>query len=381
MRIRLIHWNAAEAEERADRLRAIGCEVESDLPSGPEFLRAFKASLPDAVVVDLSRIPSQGRDVALALRATKATRQVPIVFVEGDAAKRAGVARNCRMRSSPVGGDPRRFEAGHRHPRWADEPTSALAGYSGTPLPKKLGIKTGSRVALIGAPADFAGTLGPLPEGAQLSDKPHPDSDLVLWFIRSGRDLERGIAPRARALVRGSMWIVWPKKASAQKTDLVEQAVRRLVSPPAWSTQGLRGGRNLVGLLFTRRKPPRGVSLCGQGRYPWGRRSHQLGLARAPPAASGDRHRAVRTSQVRTPQVAGCPSAAPGVQRWRRRSLAGSQRHRRVRNGAVRTLSVRGADLAPPRWSQQPGNACARLRSRELGVRFAVVAAPSAWPT
>jgi CheY-like chemotaxis protein len=261
MRIRLILWNAAEAEERAERLRAIGCEVESNLPSGPELLRAVRASLPDAVVIDLSRIPSQGRDLALALRSTKAMRQVPIVFVEGEAEKRAGVRAQLpdAVFASWRGIRGALKQAIEHPPLDPMKPTSALAGYSRTPLPKKLGIKPGSRVALIGAPADFAKTLGSLPEGARLSHRSQPDPDLVLWFLRSQRDLERGIATRARALVRGSMWMVWPKRTSALKTDLVEQAVREA---------GLAAGlvdykvcavdETWSGLLFTRRKPPRG---------------------------------------------------------------------------------------------------------------------------
>lgn len=260
MRIRLIHWNAAEAEERAGRLRAIGCQVEWDLPSGPALLRAIKASLPDAVVIDLSRIPSHGRDVALALRATQATRRVPIVFVEGEPDKVAGIRKHLpdAVFASWRGIRGALKRATEQAPAEPVKPTSTLAGYSGTPLPKKLGIKTGSRVALIGAPADFAGTLGPLPEAARLSDKAHADADLVLWFIRSRKELERGIAPRAQALERGSMWIVWPKKASALKTDLAQQDVREA---------GLGAGlvdykvcavdQTWSGLLFTRRKPRR----------------------------------------------------------------------------------------------------------------------------
>ncbi len=158
MRIRLIHWNAAEAEERTERLRAVGCEVESNLPSGPELLRALKATPPDAVVIDLSRLPSQGRDVALALRVTQATRRVPIVFVEGEPDKLAGVRKHL---PDAVFGSWRGIRGALKRamepaPAEPVKPASTLAGYSGTPLPTKLGIKTGSRVASIGAPADFA---------------------------------------------------------------------------------------------------------------------------------------------------------------------------------------------------------------------------------
>ena len=81
-RVRLIHWNATEAEEWAARLQAEGYDVEYALLS-PSNLRALRAEPPDAVVVDLSRIPSQGRDTGVGLRIHKATRYVPLVFVGG----------------------------------------------------------------------------------------------------------------------------------------------------------------------------------------------------------------------------------------------------------------------------------------------------------
>jgi DNA-binding response OmpR family regulator len=84
--VRLIHWNAAEAEERADEIRTAGYDVVCE-PLDQAGLRALRENPPSAVVVDLSRVPSQGRDVALGIRKYKATRHVPLVFVEGDPEK------------------------------------------------------------------------------------------------------------------------------------------------------------------------------------------------------------------------------------------------------------------------------------------------------
>lgn len=82
-RIRLVYWNAAEAQERAARLQAAGYEVDFD-PLTPAALRALGQDSPGAVVIDLSRLPSQGRDVGLDLRLYKSTRLIPLVFIEGD---------------------------------------------------------------------------------------------------------------------------------------------------------------------------------------------------------------------------------------------------------------------------------------------------------
>lgn len=101
------------------------------------------------------------------------------------------------------------------------------AGYSGTPLPKKLGIKAGSRVALIGAPVGFERTLGPLPDEATVRRSARGIAQVVLLFAPSARDLARRFPGAARAMGQpGALWVAWPKKASGVVTDLAEGQVR-----------------------------------------------------------------------------------------------------------------------------------------------------------
>src|SRR6516165_9919120 len=100
------------------------------------------------------------------------------------------------------------------------------AGYSGTPLPKKLGIKAGSTVCLVGAPEGLSDALGQLPDDVSLHNRMKKNCDLVIWFSRSRKQLDQGIERMVTALVRGSMWICWPKKASGVDTDLSEPVVR-----------------------------------------------------------------------------------------------------------------------------------------------------------
>jgi hypothetical protein len=104
----------------------------------------------------------------------------------------------------------------------------APAGYSGTPLPKKLGIKTGSVVALVGAPEGFAkDTLGPLPAGAALREGTRSPFNVGLLFARSKTDLARRFPAAAKAMANpGALWIAWPKKASGVMTDLDGNVVR-----------------------------------------------------------------------------------------------------------------------------------------------------------
>jgi len=107
----------------------------------------------------------------------------------------------------------------------SQRPASNLAGYSGTPLPKKLMIKEGATVALVGAPEDFEATLGELPPGVVLRRNRRGKPDTAIWFVRSLADLKREIGRMGRLAPRG-LWIAWPKKASGVETDVGEAAVR-----------------------------------------------------------------------------------------------------------------------------------------------------------
>ena len=104
-----------------------------------------------------------------------------------------------------------------------------MAGYSGTPLAKKLGIKEGSRIALVNAPKDFESELGELPDSVQFINRPAQSLDIILFFVLTERALVRGFAKLAARLTpNGMLWIAWPKKSSGVTTDLSEQRVQQI---------------------------------------------------------------------------------------------------------------------------------------------------------
>jgi hypothetical protein len=207
------------------------------------------------VVIDLSRLPSQGRDVGLGLRQYATTRRVPLVFVGGDPDKVAGVkshlpdatcttwVRICSALARAMANPPEAPVV----------PQSALAAYSGTPLPKKLGIRESSVVALRNAPRGFRAALGNPPGGVVVTRGWQTGVHIGVW--RSILRSERGIRPAAARLKEGSLWIAWPKKSSRLASDLTQQRVREA---------GLGAGlvdykvcaidATWSGLLFTRRK-------------------------------------------------------------------------------------------------------------------------------
>jgi hypothetical protein len=108
----------------------------------------------------------------------------------------------------------------------------ASAGYSGTPLPQKLGIKEAHQVAVIGAPRGFA--LGSLPMGATLRQSLAGKTllDVLVVFVTRRADLVARIAAcRPRMQQAAGLWIAWPKRASGVATDITEDTVRAVALP------------------------------------------------------------------------------------------------------------------------------------------------------
>jgi hypothetical protein len=103
------------------------------------------------------------------------------------------------------------------------------AGYSGTPLPRKLGIKEGHRLAVVSAPAGFDKTLGTLPDGVQVRRQARGRHDVLLFFVTRQAELARRLPSFARALeYDGGLWVAWPKKTSGIATDLVFERVQKV---------------------------------------------------------------------------------------------------------------------------------------------------------
>lgn len=104
-----------------------------------------------------------------------------------------------------------------------------MAGYSSTPLPKKLGIKEGSRIALVNAPEDYPRELGELPHNVEFITRITKPLDIVLLFVLTERALLRDFKKFAAKLVsNGMLWVAWPKKSSGVATDLSENRVRQI---------------------------------------------------------------------------------------------------------------------------------------------------------
>jgi hypothetical protein len=105
------------------------------------------------------------------------------------------------------------------------------AGYSGTPLVKKLGFAPDMSVVLLHAPPNFSELLGEIPSGVKVSRRLGP-ADVVLIFAQYAADLAtRVLALKSAVAPDGMVWIVWPKRASKMPTDLTENVLREIVLP------------------------------------------------------------------------------------------------------------------------------------------------------
>jgi hypothetical protein len=232
--VRLVHLNGPEGRECRLRLASMGHQADFDEVDGPGLMKKLRVSIPDAYVIDLSRMPSLGRQVGMALRATKSTRYVPIVFVDGDPAKVKSVKQTLPDATYTTWSKlkdvlPRAIATPVTAPV---VPPSSI--YSGKPAVEKIGIKAGMTVALLGAPPGFAAVLKPLPARVKLSAKPDASAALFLCVVRSVRELHAHFITLARVIDRQPLWIIWPKQGARIKSDVKGNVVRETGLASGW---------------------------------------------------------------------------------------------------------------------------------------------------
>jgi hypothetical protein len=256
--VRLIHWNAAEAEVCIKRIENLGYEVDFDVFDA-RVLRTLRHDPPSAVIIDLTRLPSQGRDLGVNLRKYKTTRKVPLVFVGGDPEK---VERIENILPDAIYTTWDRIDKSLREATSGPVedpvvPDSVFEAYKWKPLWSKLGIKPNTVVTLVGAPEGMEHILGELPDGVTLRKRDRGRRDLTLWFPKSKADLEKRLERMIDYAADSGLWILWPKKSSGVVSDLSQSVVRQ---------SGIDAGlvdfkissidKTWSGLRFTQRKKP-----------------------------------------------------------------------------------------------------------------------------
>lgn len=221
-RIRLIHWKPAECPERASRVEHFGHEVEAS-PFDTSIARALRASPPDAILIDLSRLPAHGLEAGVYLRRAVPTRHVPLIFVEGEPAKVERVKEklpDARYTSydrlelvleDVLAAPPREVVV----PKTPGIATSA-------PLAKKLGLKDGGELGLYGAPKRFDALV----PGFRCHDRPPSGRFLSIWFVHTLADLTAVLPSITLHAASAGAWIAWPKTTRTFRSEVNGNLVR-----------------------------------------------------------------------------------------------------------------------------------------------------------
>lgn len=256
-RVRLVHWKQEEVPERAARLEAAGYAVEGETPGSSIGIKELRKDPPAAFVIDLGRLPSHGREVAYAVRQSKALRGIPIVFVDGADGK-VDAIRELLPDATYTAWEEIGADLAHaidNPPADPVVPASDSGSPSGRPLAQKLGLKEGTTIALIDPPDGIEETLAPLPTGVVVRRGNRGRREMTLWFVTSRRELGRRFDAVARAVGETTLWMAWPKRSSGVDTDLTEDAIREVALPAGLvDTKVCAIDETWSGLRLTRRR-------------------------------------------------------------------------------------------------------------------------------
>jgi hypothetical protein len=230
MRVRVVHFRPEEAEPLLEVCRAGGFTVEFEPGGYTIFARAIRTAPPDAVVIDLSRMPSHGREFACAMRNTKYGRGIPLVFAGGEAEKVEGIRKLIPDAFFvPVKG----VAAGVRRAAAKKNlnpvvPPSSMERYSGRTTAQKLGIREGMTVGVFNAPRDYVSALGVLPRDVELVEDPDDVQPLTLWFVTEPREYRAAIGAMRRIAGRTKLWVIWHKATAGG--NLTDKIVREFAN-------------------------------------------------------------------------------------------------------------------------------------------------------
>lgn len=227
-RVRLLHWNANEAATYRELLRTAGYDVEYDHKFRPGMMRLWRESPPDAFVIDLSRLPSQGREIAIELRQSPVMRRIPIVFCEGADEKvsriRAELPDAVYCRAGTLRFALKRAIA--NPPQDPAKPARMMDRYASKTAAQKLGIKESSTVALIDAPPDYRKVLGEVPNDIEFLEDSAVVASITLCFVREIDSLQRALSATRKLAGATKLWILWPKKASQTRGAVTGDLIR-----------------------------------------------------------------------------------------------------------------------------------------------------------
>ena len=213
--VQVIHWKPAEAADLVAACQAAGFEAACSAEP-----RVLRERVPAAVVIDLTQLPSHGREVGVWLRQAKKTRHVPIVYVDGDPEK---VGRIRAMLPDAVFTSRARLHGELKSAVRKGIPNPAvpppdIVRFGGRSAAQKIGIKAGMTVGLIDAAPDYQALLGALPEGVEFLEEPAKPQALTLWFLHYFDGVMNALDGMRRVAARTRLWMVWRKGGKREVT-------------------------------------------------------------------------------------------------------------------------------------------------------------------
>ena len=233
-RIQLLHWNAIEARDYIDLLRANGYDVQYCAAFRPALMKSWRESPPDAFVIDLSRLPSHGREIAIALRHSPATQRIPVVFCEGAEKKISRIkaevpdcifAKRSTLRSA--------LKRAIAHPPGDPvTPKAMMDRYASRTSAQKLGIKPSSTVFLIDPPRNAASVIGELPPHVELLEfdlaetRDARRAAVTLCFVRDLDALQSTLSTLRGRAADTKLWLLWRNGAQKEHSAVTERVVR-----------------------------------------------------------------------------------------------------------------------------------------------------------
>jgi hypothetical protein len=227
--IRLVCWNQELAAERASVLKKAGLDVDASPFDPAGMITRLRENPPAVMLIDLDRLPSHGRSVAIMVRSSKSMGHLPIVFAGGVKEKIERVRTEVpdaiftEWDKAPAAIK----KAIKNPPAVFVKPPPIMQQYAGSRLAKKLDLKAGPKVALIGAEDGFIELLGDLPEGVEFEPRITKNTKLVLWFVRASHEIAEAFELACARMPEGcSIWIIYPKKAGRYRVDFNQNDIR-----------------------------------------------------------------------------------------------------------------------------------------------------------
>jgi hypothetical protein len=259
-RIRYIHWNASEAEGSVEKLRAQGFDVEYDERPGSRELAEWRMTPPDLFVIDLTRLPSQGREMGVAIRNSKNLRSVPLVFLDGEPEKvelvRQVLPDAIYVSTSKLIPTLKRAlkEGPLKDPA---RPAAMMERYGLRTVAQKVGIEPNSAVALWEAPGGVEQILVGLPEGVNWVEPDDDRAALAIFFARDEESLREAFRQARRFRHLKKIWVARQKAGRANAPAVVSEDLLRETGIAMgfvdYKVCGLSD--EWSGLLFARKKP------------------------------------------------------------------------------------------------------------------------------